>query len=255
MITNQTYQNIRDLLAEGKIEQAMDQLKEVAIFRPSSDDLVSLNAQFAQLKGKARTGELTAEAEMAFHNRLVVRLLDLVNELQEVARQDELIQHQEQVGEVEKLNELLECLDMSYQAYKTQNRLSKKLRVQVEKRLDIQKRVDIESFFTRYFHKLLEDEKRLHRTIRSYTEQILSNFNLEALEILQTAGKQFDWEQKIPLVEDLKEHLIFWKVKFENSFLETPSMCLVYLLVEEGKGFPKGVEDAIKGYLEKLKSA
>ncbi|MEN2283518.1 hypothetical protein AAGF08_15340 [Algoriphagus sp. SE2] len=55
--------------------------------------------------------------------------------------------------------------------------------------------------------------------------------------------------KKIPRLKELKAHLEIWLAKFKGLFEITPSSCLIYVGVEEKKGFPIGIEQELREYL------
>jgi hypothetical protein len=100
--------------------------------------------------------------------------------------------------------------------------------------------------FDLYFSRLNSEELRLHRTMRAYTESILHEYNTRSLQVIERAP---GLAQFLPSVPELKQHLIIWIKKFENVFRQTPSMCLVYVGVEEEVGFPSEITDELEYYL------
>jgi hypothetical protein len=87
---------------------------------------------------------------------------------------------------------------------------------------------------------------RLHRTIRAYTESILHEYNTRTLQVFEREPRLAD---VLPSTPALKQHLIIWLNKFDSVFLKTPSMCLLYVGVEEGVPFPSQIEHELNDYL------
>ena len=90
------------------------------------------------------------------------------------------------------------------------------------------------------------EELHLHKTVRAYTANVLSEYNRRVLDILQEHPALPANVNRLP---ELKRHLIVWLAKFNGVFASTPSMCLVYVGVEEGVKFPNGVENELKKYI------
>lgn len=128
-----------------------------------------------------------------------------------------------------------------------QARLRDELAARICKRLRIRKHHAYEELFDLYFARLRPDELRLHRTIRAYTESILQDYNKRALRVLQ---RNPHLVEVISSFDELKQHLVIWLNKFDLVFRTTPSMCLVYVGVEEGVGFPQDVDDDLAEYLD-----
>ncbi len=127
-----------------------------------------------------------------------------------------------------------------------QARLRDDLAARVIKRLGIQEHLEFEALFDRYHDRFDAEERRLHRTIRVYTETILHEYNRRTLDILDQAPRLAD---VLPSLPALRQHLIIWLAKFEGVFKRVPSMCLVYVGVEENAGFPPRIEAELAHYL------
>ena len=148
--------------------------------------------------------------------------------------------------EVAAIRELLDILGTSYQTFVAQCRIRNEVVEEMRKRLKIEERLEYERFFSRYYSTMTDEERYLHNIIRSYTANVLSEYNARALEIMQQHPDLLD---KINLLPELKRHLIIWLSKYKGVFQETKSMCLVYVGVEEKVPFPRGVEQELKTYL------
>lgn len=105
-----------------------------------------------------------------------------------------------------------------------------------------------EEFFSRYFEQLDGEERRIFSTIRSFTTDILSDYNRRILKLVDDCPKLGKELRDIPA---LKRHLLVWLAKFEHTFLNTPSMCLLYTGVDEGVPFPSNLDRNLWQYLER----
>lgn len=141
---------------------------------------------------------------------------------------------------------LLEILDTVWTTFQAQVKLRNKLAQKVKDRISDAKRLQYEEFFHEYFDQMTKDELILHRTIRAYTANVLAEYNQSALEIIK---QNRTLVSELPRLKELKAHLELWVAKFKGIFEGTPSSCLIYVGVEEQKGFPVGIEDELREYL------
>jgi hypothetical protein len=141
---------------------------------------------------------------------------------------------------------LLSIFATSGATFNAQARLRDDLSDRIHARLGVRDHPEYEELFDRYFNQLQPDELRLHRTIRAYTESILHEYNTRALHLVEHEPHLANF---LPSILTLKQHLIIWLNKFEHVFLKTPSMCLLYIGVEERVGFPRQIEDELEYYL------
>ena len=116
----------------------------------------------------------------------------------------------------------------------------------MRKRLGISEHLEYERFFQRYHDRMDEEERHLHKTIRAYTSDALSKYNRRILDLLEQNPGLL---QAVERLSELKRHLVVWFAKFNGVFSTSPSMCLVYVGVEEKVPFPKGIEDELQAYI------
>jgi hypothetical protein len=134
--------------------------------------------------------------------------------------------------------ELRSVLDTSGTTFRAQARLRDELAGRVRARRGITEHAEYEELFDRVFDRLQPDELRLHRTMRSYTESVLNDYNRRTLELLdQTPALA----HALPSAAALRLHLVLWLAKFKDVFLASRSMCLLYVGVEERVGFPQQI--------------
>ncbi|MBN3522021.1 toll/interleukin-1 receptor domain-containing protein [Algoriphagus lutimaris] len=141
---------------------------------------------------------------------------------------------------------LLEILDTAWTTFQAQAKIRNKLAQKIKDRIPSSKRLQYEEFFHEYFDEMTKDELILHQTIRSYTKNVLKEYNQSALDLIK---KHRELIKEIPRLKELKSHLELWLAKFDGIFEHTPSSCLIYVGVEEKKGFPIGIEDELRDYL------
>ncbi len=127
-----------------------------------------------------------------------------------------------------------------------QARLRDDLAARVITRLQVREHLEFEALFDRFYARFDAEEMRLHRTIRVYTETILHEYNRRTLDAIEHAPCLAD---VLPSLPALRQHLIIWLAKFEGVFKRVPSMCLVYVGVEEDAGFPPRIEAELAHYL------
>jgi hypothetical protein len=141
---------------------------------------------------------------------------------------------------------LLEILDTAWTTFQAQAKIRNKLAQKIKDRIINAKSLQYEDFFHEYFDQMSKEELILHRTIRSYTSNVLKEYNQSALELIKENRELIT---DIPRLNELKSHLELWLAKFQGIFELTPSSCLIYVGVEEKKGFPIGIEKELRGFL------
>ena len=142
--------------------------------------------------------------------------------------------------------ELQSIFATSGTTFAAQARLRDELGARIDRRLGVNEHHEYEELFDLYFQQLKPDELRLHRTIRAYTEGILHEYNTRTLQVIEREPHLAEFLPSIPV---LKQHLLLWLNKFDHLFVQTPSMCLLYVGVEEGVGFPSQIENEVEHYL------
>ncbi len=149
--------------------------------------------------------------------------------------------------ELQAIRKLLEILDTAWVTFQAQARLKDQLVEKIQNRIPTAKHLQYEDFFHEYFDQMSKDELILHHTIRSYTSEVLKEYNQSALLLIK---ENPELTSLIPRIQELKSHLEIWLAKFKGIFTLTPSSCLIYVGVEEKKGFPKGIENELRAFLE-----
>lgn len=131
----------------------------------------------------------------------------------------------------------------------TQANLRDKLVWHVQDRLVLNPfdRWEYEEFITAHYKDLDSDEKRMFSTMRSFTANVLREYNRRALKLIEDNPAL---EGHFPAVTALRDHLLLWLAKYEGTFVNTPEMCLLYTGVQEGVPFPKELESQLWQFLE-----
>lgn len=152
--------------------------------------------------------------------------------------------------EVRAIKKLLNILRTSFVTFVAQCRVRNELVQAMRQRLGIKDPLEYERFFSRYYSLMDDEERHLHSTIRAYTENVLSDYNTRALQILD---QHSELVEQVELLPELQRHLTLWLGKYKNIMRASPSVCLVYVGVEEGVPFPEGVELKLQAHLNVLK--
>lgn len=142
--------------------------------------------------------------------------------------------------------EILELLDITGTTFLAQARIRNKLQMMLYNRLKIQQSYEYEELFSRYYDKMTSEERHFHASLRSYTSNIIALNNKQVLELIHAHDQIVNL---IPSLKQLRQHLTLWVAKYEGLFQSSPHMALVYIGVEEGVPFPRGVEQDIRDFL------
>ena len=134
--------------------------------------------------------------------------------------------------------------------FEAQARLRNRLVRQISDRLVLNPRehLEYEDFFVRHFAHLDRDERRIFDIIRSFTANVLNDYNRKMLKLIEATPQLVT---PIPSLMQLKNHLLLWVAKFDADFPGRPEMCLLYVGVHEGVPFPRSVEWETWTYLER----
>ena len=143
-------------------------------------------------------------------------------------------------------NKILDLLSTTWTTFVAQARIRDELYDTVKYRLGIKESLEYERFIDKYYSEMNNEELYLHKTIRAYTENVLSEYNQRILDVIENHPILL---RDVKLVTRLRDHLVIWLAKYQGSFLSTPSKCLVYVGVEEEVKFPDGVTHELKLYV------
>ena len=98
-----------------------------------------------------------------------------------------------------------------------------------------------------YYDQLSKNELFEFKQIRAITETTLQTRNRDTLSILEANPGLLD---AVPRLSDLRTHLVVWLNKYDGLFVSTPEMCVLYVGVEDGVPFPRGIERSIQEWLD-----
>ena len=134
-------------------------------------------------------------------------------------------------------------------AFEAQCRRRDALVASIRQRLDIEDDTEYEKLFFKYYGQLTEEERFEFDLIRALTEGLQAR-NRKMLEILNNHPEILD---SVPQMPALRRHLALWIDKYERIFSGNPKMCLLYVGVEDGVPFPRGIDEAVGRWLREHK--
>ena len=139
-----------------------------------------------------------------------------------------------------------EHLEATRAAYITQARRRNGLVATMRERLHLTEQLEYERFFFRYYERMDDEERFEFAQIRAITEGILHNNNRSILDVIENVPNVRD---ELPILAALRLHLIIWLNKYDNVFVKSERMSVLYVGVEDGVPFPKGVDEAVADWL------
>lgn len=145
------------------------------------------------------------------------------------------------------LKEIKKHLGTTWSAFLAQCRKRNDLVAAISRRLHLVETTEYEIFFFRYYAKLTDEERFQFQQIRAITEGPLYKGNQAILDLIERHPAVLD---AAPLLEDLRQHLVFWLNKYEHVFVNRPEMCLLYTGVEDGVPFPSRVQEQVDAALK-----
>jgi len=138
-------------------------------------------------------------------------------------------------------------LENTYVTFVAQARRRNELVKQITTRLGIKRTMQFEKFFILYYDQMNKEEKFIFEQIRAMTSGTLYQGNRNILTLLESNPSLV---REIPKLEAVRKHLAFWVNKYHTVFLGREDMCLLYVGVEDGVPFPKGVDQAVSAWIE-----
>ena len=151
---------------------------------------------------------------------------------------------------VEPVTRIQRHLSDTYRAFVAQCNRRDVLVAGMTARSGIDNDLEYERFFIRFYSKMTEAERFEFDQIRALTEGPLVQGNKAILQILESYPTLLD---ELPILVDLRQHLVFWVNKYERVFVKTPGMCLLYTGVEDEVAFPSGLDRSIMKWLRNSK--
>lgn len=146
------------------------------------------------------------------------------------------------------LRRILSNLKDTDAAFEIQTRRRNLLVQHVQARLGITERLSYEKFFFRTYDRLDDEERFEFQQIRGLTQGTMQERNRDTLQILNATPALLD---AVPGLARLREHLVVWVNKYDQVFVQTPKMCILYAGVEDGVPFPTGIEQQIADYMQR----
>jgi len=137
--------------------------------------------------------------------------------------------------------------DNTYTAFKAQLERRKQLATLIEQRFTVKRERQWEMFFSHYYSRMNKDELFVCEQMRAITDHGLYENNLAIFNLLKNTP---DIYKKVPLTQELYQHLNFWLKKYDNIFQLREDMCLLYVGVEDAVPYPSGVDKNIKIWLK-----
>ncbi len=148
---------------------------------------------------------------------------------------------------VESAKHILGNLELTETAFTQQIQRRNALGTQIRGRLGISPGLQWERLFFQYYDQLSKNELFEFKQIRAITETTLQTRNRDTLSILEANPGLLD---AVPRLGDLRTHLVVWLNKYDGLFVSTPEMCVLYVGVEDGVPFPRGIERSIQEWLD-----
>ena len=142
------------------------------------------------------------------------------------------------------MEEMQRHLQDTYRAFRGQGEQRDALRAKMTDRLqpDDHPALQHELFFAKYFVELTAEERFAFDRIRAITEGPLQVGNRRMLALINDNPSAM---REIRILDTLRSHLSFWLNKYDNLFVRTPEMCVLYVGVEDRTPFPRAAESAV----------
>lgn len=240
---------IRQLLAEDQMEEATAALLNAVTGPPWREQAILLSSRWRSFQKELRQGLVYADHAAVDKNRIVYGYLGLLTEIEEKLAEDYLHGLDPLAASKEAAEQLLGVLAESYRGFSEQVKVRDLLARQLKERLGPVDHVFFEDLFERHYDQMNEDERKLHASIRHFTQNVIARYNQRALELVIRHPAM---KEEVPLLRALERHLLVWLGKFEGLFQITPGMSLVYAGVKERVPFPSGVERQLRTYLAEI---
>ncbi len=230
-------EQVSNYIKKGKIRNALNLLEENTSDKDQLRKIILLESQLYELEMQEDLGlDAPILKEKTRIKMAVLRMADEFDETPSTPQNDN-----------KAFENLLLHLEMTYNMFVAQNRIRNKLVAMLRKRIPNLEYKTLYDLLSDYFPQMTEEEKREHKIIRGYTQNVIREHNYKALEIIMANPTMKD---ALPRIKDLEFHLTIWKSKFESTFIHDESVALVYVGVEEKVRFPIGIEDEIRTFLK-----
>jgi polyribonucleotide nucleotidyltransferase len=242
MVTQEFINKIRDAVKNNRLEVALDELEKITDDIDLQTSIVLLKNRFQKLKKEKMLGIADRQASDTEHNRITLGVMGILNEvLTEEGRSNEM-------DETAVLKNLLEVLENNKTTFLVQSRIRKQLVKSLRERFPEIKTRNILKLMSSCYEKMNAEELKMHRSIRGWTESLIKKHNEEINKLIEAHPKVKD---KIPRLKELQQHIRLWLIKYDSTFVGDESVSVVYMNIQEGFPFPKGIENEIEEYLKR----
>ncbi len=145
------------------------------------------------------------------------------------------------------MTELNQVLAITKQAFFSQINRRNELGELLSQRFTLKKEDSWEKRFYQLYDDMNEQERFLCQQSRAYTEGPMFESNQKALQIILDNPQIVD---EIPLAQDLISHLTIWINKYHRVFVDSERMCLLYVGVEDGVGYPSDFDGQLQAWID-----
>ncbi len=139
------------------------------------------------------------------------------------------------------------AMSINKQAFISQINIRNELGEMLDKRLEIDKKTSWEKRFFKQHEHMNAEELFVFSQIRAYTQGPLLESNQLILDLINSNKTVID---QVPLMDELRNHLIIWLNKYHKIFKDNKKMCLLYVGVEDGAPYPSAVDQQVIDWLE-----
>jgi len=212
-------EQIHQLIIDNQISDALNLMKSLADESEEINRIVLLQARWDAYQ-KEELADITEEHVLDKKlNKIRLHTLQFINQLTATTEQDTAV-----------LETLLDHLEITHQTFIAQTRIRKQLLKSIYLRYPDKKRRNVVNVLSELYEEMTDDEKRLHASIRGYTQNIIKKYHDQTIHLLIT-NQQL--KKKIKALRHLEKHIIIWLSKYESTFVNNPSVALVYVSIEE----------------------
>ncbi len=235
---------IHEAIIEENFLTAIDYLERIpAAKKEHAVELLNLKARIVKLQKEERLDVRAARDMELAYNKVRIAIFELTQQLEQSASIEK--REEDEPAKEVFLTELLRHLEISHSTFQAQRNVQKKLVSLIKSRLPNWEYANIADGLQEAYEGMPAQERRLHRILRGYTENVLQKSNQSTLALLQ---ENYRFITAVEGLAYLEKHLLIWNAKFTSLF-EEESTCLIHVGPDEGVRFPVGIEDRIRAYL------
>jgi chromosome segregation ATPase len=232
---------IDEAIIEGKLKEALDLLAKNVDNEADQEEIILLKARLYNYQKRLNRGTASYEHLDLELNQIRSSILSLNRHLHAV---------EATAGNEDRSLELLEAIHdrikATHNAYLAQCNIRNLLMDSLRERFDIKEVDHYYHVFAHYFDQMTDKEKRYHRMIRGYTQNVIRENHQKTYDLIRANP---NLKTLVPRLEELEQHLIVWHSKYESLLLPDESISLVYVGFEEGVKFPTGLEHDLNKYI------